>query len=104
MASLAALSIFTLPGLADIDRGAEVRRPHDATTSGDSQTEYLVDVWNTEGLMQQTVRAVRQWAGGEEIKAVRPMTIGGIIGTVVGVLILLLLLVIPLLIYFAGGF
>ena len=63
-----------------------------------------VDVWNTEGLMQQTVRAVRQWAGGEEIKAVRPMTIGGIIGTVVGVLILLLLLVIPLLIYFAGGF
>ena len=63
-----------------------------------------VDVWNTEGLMQQTVRAVRQWAGGEEIQAVRPMTIGGVIGTVIGVLILILLLVIPLLIYFAGGF
>jgi hypothetical protein len=63
-----------------------------------------VDAWNAEELMQQTVRAVRQWAGGEEIKAVRPMTIGSIIGTVVGVLILLLLLVIPVLIYFAGGF
>jgi hypothetical protein len=63
-----------------------------------------VDAWNTEELMQQTVRAVRQWAGGEEIKAVRPMTIGGIIGTVVGVLILLILLVIPVLIYFTGGF
>ena len=28
-----------------------------------------VDAWNTEELMQQTVRAVRQWAGDEEIKA-----------------------------------
>jgi hypothetical protein len=63
-----------------------------------------VDAWNAEELMQQTVRAVRQWAGGEEIKAVRPMTVGGIIGTVIGVLILLLLLVIPLLQFFAGGF
>jgi hypothetical protein len=63
-----------------------------------------VDAWNAEELMQQTVRAVRQWAGGEEIKAVRPMTIGGIIGTVIGVLILLILLVIPVLVYFTGGF
>ena len=63
-----------------------------------------VDAWNTEELMQQTVRAVRQWAGDEEIKAVRPMTIGGIIGTVVGVLILLILLAIPVLVYFTGGF
>jgi hypothetical protein len=63
-----------------------------------------VDAWNAEELMQQTVRAVRQWAGGEEIKAVRPMTVGGIIGTVVGVLILLILLVIPMLVYFRGGF
>lgn len=63
-----------------------------------------VDAWNTEELMQQTVRAVRQWAGDEEIKAVRPMTTGGIIGTVIGVLILLILLVIPVLIYFTGGF
>jgi hypothetical protein len=59
-----------------------------------------VDAWNTDGLMQQTVRAVRQWAGGEEIKAVRPMGIGGIIATAIGVLILLLLLIIPLLEFF----
>lgn len=63
-----------------------------------------IDVWNMEALLQQTVRAVRQWAGGEEIKAVRPMTIGGIIGTVVGVLLLLILIAIPILIYFSGGF
>ena len=63
-----------------------------------------VDLWNTEELVQQTVRAVRQWAGGEEIKAVRPMGIGGIIGTAIGVLILLLLLIIPLVSFFLGGF
>jgi len=63
-----------------------------------------VDPWNTDGLIQQTVRAVKQWAGGEEIKAVRPMGLGGIIGTAIGVLILLLLLVIPLVAYFSGGF
>ena len=59
-----------------------------------------VDIWNTDGLMQQAVRAVKQWAGGEEIKAVRPMGIGGIIGSVIGVLILLGLLAIPLLNFF----
>ena len=59
-----------------------------------------VDIWNTDGLMQQAVRAVKQWAGGEEIKAVRPMGIGGIIGSVIGVLILLVLLAIPLLNFF----
>jgi len=51
-----------------------------------------VDVWNTDRLIQQTVHAVKQWAGGEEIKAVRPMGIGGIIGIAIGVLFLLLLL------------
>jgi hypothetical protein len=59
-----------------------------------------VDIWNTDGLMQQAVRAVKQWAGGEEVKAVRPMGIGGIIGSVIGVLILLGLLAIPLLNFF----
>ena len=63
-----------------------------------------VDSWNTDGLLQQTVRAVKQWAGGEEIKAVRPMGVGGIIGTAIGVLILLLLLAIPLVSYFVNGF
>jgi hypothetical protein len=43
---------------------------------------------------------VRQWAGGEEIKAVHPMGIGGTIGTVIGVLILLILIAIPLLDFF----
>lgn len=59
-----------------------------------------VDIWNTDDLIQQAVRAVKQWAGGEDVKAVRPMGIGGIIGTVIGILILLGLLAIPLLQYF----
>ena len=63
-----------------------------------------VDVWNMDGLIQQTVRAVRQWADGEEIKAVRPMGVGGIIFTAIGVLILLGLLIIPLANFFFNGF
>jgi hypothetical protein len=63
-----------------------------------------VDRWNTETLAQQTVRAVKQWLDGEDIKVVRPMGIGGIIGTILGVLLLLILLGIPVLIYFARGF
>ena len=63
-----------------------------------------VDLWNTEELIQQTARAVQQWAGGEEIKAVRPMGIGGIILSAIGVLILLLLLAIPLASFFFRGF
>src|SRR5262249_33624032 len=61
-----------------------------------------VDAWDAEGLLQQTARAIRQWTGGEEIKAVRPMGVGGIIGMVLGVLLLLLLLAIPVLFYFVG--
>ena len=37
-----------------------------------------VDQWSMEQLVQQTVYAVKQWAGGEEIKAIRPKGIGGI--------------------------
>jgi len=40
-----------------------------------------VDLWSTEDLALQTVRAVKQWAHGEEIKAVRPKGIGKIIGS-----------------------
>lgn len=63
-----------------------------------------VDTWNTEELIQQTARAVKQWAGGEEIKAMRPIPIGRMIGNVIGLLILLTLLVIPVLYYFVGRF
>lgn len=59
-----------------------------------------VDHWDSEALVQQTVRAVKQWAGGEDIKVVRPMSIGGIIGTVIGVLFLLILIAIPLINFF----
>jgi hypothetical protein len=61
-----------------------------------------VDHWKDETLVQQTVQAVKQWVDGEEIKAVRPLGIGAIIGIIVGVLILLILVAVPLLIYFGG--
>jgi hypothetical protein len=50
-----------------------------------------VDHWNIEALVQQTVHAVRQWAGGEEIKAVRPAAAGSVVGMVIGIVILLIL-------------
>lgn len=59
-----------------------------------------VDRWNTEALIQQTARAVKQWIDGDEVKAVHPMTVGGIIATVIGVFLLLLLLLIPLSFFF----
>lgn len=64
-----------------------------------------VDRWNGEALVRQTVHAVKQIAAEEEVKPVRPLSAGAIIGLVVGGLLLLVLVVIPLIYYFAiGGF
>lgn len=60
-----------------------------------------VDRWNNESLVQQTVHAVKQWVDGEDVKAVRPMSAGSVIGMIVGVLILLIVLAIPLIYYFS---
>jgi len=60
-----------------------------------------VDRWSAEAIVQQTVRAVKQIVHGEEVKPVRPLSAGAIIGIVVGVLILLILLAIPVLFFFA---
>lgn len=60
-----------------------------------------VDRWDAEALVQQTVRAVKQIAAGEEVKPARPLGAGAIIAIVIGVLFLLLLLAIPLLRFFA---
>jgi hypothetical protein len=59
-----------------------------------------VDRWDSESLVNQTVRAVKQVLAGEEVKAHRPMSAGSVIGIVIGVLFLLILLAIPLLMYF----
>ncbi len=61
-----------------------------------------VDRLNAESALLHTARAVKQFAEGEEIKPVRPMSVGGIIGTIVGILILLILLAIPVVSYFGG--
>jgi hypothetical protein len=63
-----------------------------------------VDRWNAEALVKQTARAVKQWIEGEEVKAVRPMSVGAIIGIIVGILLLLILVAVPLLQYFSRGF
>lgn len=61
-----------------------------------------VDRLNSEFLAQQAVHAVKQIAEGAEIKPLRPLTAGAIIGIIWGVLILLALIAIPLLNYFGG--
>jgi len=52
--------------------------------------------------IRQTVRAVKQFAAGEEIKAKRGLSAGAIAGIVVSSMLLLIGLAIPLLIYFAS--
>jgi hypothetical protein len=52
-----------------------------------------VDWWDSEALVRQTVRAVKQIVEGEEIKPIRPLSAIAIIGTIIGVLFLLSLLV-----------
>lgn len=59
-----------------------------------------VERLNAESALTQTARAIKQFMEGEEIKPQRPMTVGGVIGTIIGVLLLLVLLVIPVLSYF----
>lgn len=59
-----------------------------------------MDSWNDEMLTGHTVRAIKQFMEGEDIKLVRPMSAGSIIGIIVGVLILLLLIAIPVLGFF----
>ncbi|HLB50475.1 MAG TPA: DUF5671 domain-containing protein [Anaerolineales bacterium] len=63
-----------------------------------------VDRWNAEAIVRQTVRAVKQMAEGEEVKPVRPLGAGAIIGIIIGVIVLLILSAIPVLIFFSGGF
>ena len=48
-----------------------------------------VDRWDTADLVDQTVRAIKQIADGEETKPVRPMNAGTIISIIIGVLFLL---------------
>jgi uncharacterized protein DUF5671/uncharacterized protein DUF3842 len=48
-----------------------------------------VDRWDAADLVDQTVRAIKQIADGEETKPVRPMNAGTIISIVIGVLFLL---------------
>jgi len=60
-----------------------------------------VEPWETETLVRHTVRAVKQIATGEVVKPARPMSLGTVIGIIIGVLFLLSLLAIPLSMYFA---
>jgi hypothetical protein len=51
-----------------------------------------VDRWDAESLIQQTVRAVRQIAAGEEVKPASPLSAGTIIAIAIGVIFLLILI------------
>jgi len=60
-----------------------------------------VDRWDSEAIIKQTVRAVKQVLAGEGVKTHRPMGAGAIIAIIVGVILLLIMLAIPLLEYFS---
>jgi hypothetical protein len=55
---------------------------------------------NAEANLQQALRAVKQMLEGEEVKPVRPLTAGSIIGIIIGVIVLLILLAIPVTYFF----
>jgi hypothetical protein len=61
-----------------------------------------LDRWNPGAASEQALRAVKQMLEGEEVKAVRPMSAGAVIGIVIGALFLLILIAIPLLSFFGG--
>jgi hypothetical protein len=60
-----------------------------------------LDRMNVKSLVQHTVRAVKQLVEGEEVKAVRPMSAGAIVGIILAVLFFLLV-VIAIIIAFTG--
>jgi hypothetical protein len=61
-----------------------------------------LDRWNSGAASEQALRAVKQMLEGDEVKAVRPMSAGAVIGIVIGVIFLLLMIAIPLLSFFGG--
>ena len=63
-----------------------------------------VDQWNTAYFVQQTVNAVQQIIEKKNVKPVRPLGAGAIIGIVIGAIFLLLLLGIPIFALFGGLF
>jgi hypothetical protein len=62
-----------------------------------------VDRWNEAALLRQVTQAVKQIAAGEEVLPHRPLSIGAIIGIVIGVILLLLIFVIPLISFFMNA-
>jgi len=58
--------------------------------------------WDSETIVRQTVRAVKQVLAGEDVTGYSPISAGAIIGMIIGVVILLISLAIPLLIYFSN--
>jgi len=60
-----------------------------------------VEHWKEEWLVRQTIRAVGQVLEGEDIKPVKPLGIGAIIGIIIAAIIILSLLSIPLIYLFA---
>jgi hypothetical protein len=63
-----------------------------------------VDQWNTDYYVRQTVSAVKQIIENKNVKPIRPLGAGAIIGIVIGAIFLLLLLGIPIFSLFGGLF
>ncbi len=63
-----------------------------------------VDQWNTAYFVQQSVNAIKQIIENKNVKPVRPLGAGAIIGIIIGAIFLLLLLGIPIFALFGGLF
>ena len=63
-----------------------------------------VDQWNTDYYVRQTVSAVKQITENKNVKPIKPLGAGAIIGIVIGAIFLLLLLGIPIFSLFGGLF
>ncbi len=54
-----------------------------------------VEKWDSEYFVRHTINAVKQFLKGEDVKLIKPLGAGAILGIIIGVIFLLILLSIP---------
>jgi len=54
-----------------------------------------VEKWDSEYFVRHTINAVKQFLKGEDVKLIKPLGAGAILGIIIGIIFLLILLSIP---------
>ena len=101
---------MAVPGAAEGVVDAQVAHAVAASPARKLLIPEQVEGWNWIGvgpltskdIVQQTVRAVKQIAAGEEVQPVRALSTGAIVAIVIGALVLLIGFVLPLVFFFAS--